>query len=77
MGEMIYKELVMLIENNYWQYIMDISKSTFLNLETVEQAIEFLNIEYSNISFDLEINENEIYILTQDPIPCVNCQQSK
>jgi uncharacterized beta-barrel protein YwiB (DUF1934 family) len=73
MGKMNYKELVMIKVDNNWQYIMNISKTINLNIEFVEQATNFLNLEYSNINFDIDITDKEIYILTENQLPCENC----
>lgn len=73
MGKMNYKELVMIYDGRYWQYVMDISKTIYLNIETENQVSNFINGEYSNLEYDLEFRQNEIYIITDEELPCKNC----
>lgn len=73
MGEM-RKELVMVFNGQIWDYVFDVSKSINENLDTNEKAIDFINLEMSNINFTIDINDNMMFILTTDEIPCVNCQ---
>ena len=73
MGEM-KKELVMVFNGQIWDYVFDVSKSINLNLDTNEKAIEFINLEMSNINFTIDMEGSMMFIITSDEIPCVNCQ---
>jgi hypothetical protein len=73
MGEMKYIELIMIFDGEFWQYVMDISKTIHLNINTEEKILNFISSEYSNINYDLEFKQKEIYIITDEKIPCKNC----
>jgi len=73
MGEM-RKELVMVFNGQSWDYVFDVSKSINENIDTNENAINFINLEMSNINFTIDIESSMMFIITNDEIPCVNCQ---
>ena len=73
MGEM-RKELVMVFNVHSWDYVFDVSKSINENIDTNENAINFINLEMSNINFTIDIESSMMFIITNDEIPCVNCQ---
>ena len=70
---MIYKELIMIKNGIYWQYVMDIGKTIKLNLLTLEDVINFINNEFTNLHFEIEYTDTEFYIITENKLPCKNC----
>jgi hypothetical protein len=72
MGEIIYKELVAIKTGNMWFYTMDrsITNNQFV---TIEEIRTIINQEYSSFNVTIDERDNEIYILSENPIPCKNC----
>jgi hypothetical protein len=72
MGEIIYKELVAIKTGNMWFYTMDrsITNNQFV---TIEEIRTIINQEYSLFNVTIDERDNEIYILSENPIPCKNC----
>jgi hypothetical protein len=75
----MYKELVLIKnEQNFWNYVFDISKSIHKNIFTYDEIIKFLKTEFENLSeSDILILDSEVYIVTDNPIECVNCGNEK
>lgn len=75
----MYKELALLKNfNGSWDYIFDISKTEINPILQIEDAITFLISEFDLLNHDdILVEENEIFILTTDPLPCFNCGDSK
>lgn len=69
------KQLVMVKDiNNNWSYIFDISLTERRNAsdqEAVGILQNDLNIDVNSIL----IEENEIYVLLDEEIPCRNCEE--
>jgi len=69
------KQLVMVKDiNNNWSYILDISLTERLSVSDQEAIVILqndLNIDVNSIL----IEENEIYVLLNEPIPCRNCEE--
>ena len=69
------KQLVMVKDiNNNWSYIFDISLTERRNVsdqEAVGILQNDLNIDVNSIL----IEENEIYVLLDEEIPCRNCEE--
>lgn len=72
MGEIIYKELVAIKTNGMWFYTMDrsITNNQFV---TIEEIRSIINQEYSSFNVTIDEREKEIYIISETPIPCKNC----
>jgi hypothetical protein len=75
----MYKELVLIKnEQNFWNYVFDISKSIHKNISTNNEIIEFVKIEFENLSeSNILILDSEVYIVTDTAIECVNCGSEK
>jgi phage-related protein len=79
MGKMMYRELVM-IKNlrDSWDFTFDVSKTEFANIYTIDECISFLLSEFDFINTDdIVINTDEIYLNLKEPLPCINCGNSK
>lgn len=74
MGEMIYKELVMVKFGEYWQHVFNKSLTNEKNIITFNQCKEILEVEFQTLINKeiLQIN-NEIYLLSDVEISCINC----
>lgn len=76
MGEIIYRELMMtkFIEPGLWTYTMDRSKTEGQNIDTFEKAKVIIDADYaSKLTYTLEEVGDEIYMISEQPIPCRNC----
>jgi hypothetical protein len=76
MGEIVYKELMMTRFNNSssWTYVMERSKTEGKNIDTFEKAKAIIDEDYSSIiTYTLEEISNEIYMVTEQLLPCRNC----
>ncbi len=72
MGKM-KKELVMVFNGEMWDYVFDISKSIYANLDTDKKAIDFINMQMETIDFSINIENNMMFIITDNEMPCNNC----
>lgn len=78
MGEIIHRELMMVkfINSNFWTYVMDRSKTEGQNIDTFEKAKNIIDADYAPIlTYMLEEIENEIYMISEQSIPCRNCNR--
>jgi hypothetical protein len=67
------KELVMIKVNDSWNFIINISKTINQQI-TTDLAVSIIEEHYkSRITYTLEIGDNEIYLITNEVIPCENC----
>jgi hypothetical protein len=67
------KELVMIKVNDSWNFIINISKTINQQI-TTDLAVSIIEEHYKNrITYTLEIGDNEIYLITNEVIPCENC----
>jgi hypothetical protein len=67
------RELIMIKINDSWEFIFDISKTINLVVDDT-LAFSIINEIYGeNTEYQLEIINNEMYIITEQVIPCVNC----
>ena len=76
MGEITYKELMMtkFIDSDLWTYVMDRSKTEEKNIDTFEKAKVIIDADYaSTITYTLVEEDNKIYMITDQPLPCRNC----
>lgn len=70
----MYKELIFIKNNDKWDYVFDVSLTENNPTFTEDGVINFLLKEYDFLKKDdIEIFENEIYILTENQLPCKNC----
>jgi hypothetical protein len=64
-----------MFENRRWLVIYDISKTINLVVDDT-LAFSIINEIYGgNIEYQLEIVNDEMYIITEQVIPCVNCSE--
>ena len=69
------KQLVMVKDiNNNWSYIFDISLTERRNVSDKE-AIGILQNDLTIDVNSILIEENEIYVLLDEEIPCRNCEE--
>jgi hypothetical protein len=69
----MYKELILVKNNNFWDYVFDISKSIDKNISTNDDIINFVTTEFKDYSYsDILILENEVYIMLNDKLDTVN-----
>ncbi len=75
MGKVMDKELILIKNiNNTWDFVFDIAKTINNPLNTNEDCINFLLNEFSFLKLnDILIDNEEIYILLEEPLPCANC----
>jgi len=67
------RELVMIKIDDSWDFIINISKTINKQVDT-DLAISIIEEHYKDrITYTLEIGENEIYIISDEVIPCENC----
>jgi hypothetical protein len=67
------KELVMIKVNDSWDFIINISKTINKQVDT-DLAVSIIEEHYKNrITYTLEIGDNEIYLISDEVIPCENC----
>ena len=68
------KQLVMVKDiNNNWSYIFDISLTERRNVSD-QEAIGILQNDLTIDVNSILIEENEIYVLLDEEIPCRNCE---
>lgn len=61
--------------NDSWDFIHDISKTVGKEVDDT-LALSILNEVYSpSISYEVEITDTEIFILTEQEVPCANCPE--
>ena len=66
--------MVKFINSNFWTYVMDRSKTEGQNIDTFEKAKAIIDADYaSELTYTLEEGENEIYMVSEQSIPCRNC----
>ena len=81
MGEIIYKELMMvrsvnLTDQGLWTYVMDRSKTEGQNIDTFEKAKAIIDADYASLlTYTLEETGNEINMISDQLIPCRNCER--
>jgi hypothetical protein len=69
------KQLVMVKDiNNNWSYIFDISLTERRNVSD-QEAIGILQNDLTIDVNSILIEENEIYVLLDEEIPCRNCEE--
>ena len=69
------RELIMIKINDSWEFIYDISKTINLVVDDT-LAFSIINEIYGgSIEYQLEIVNDEMYIITEQVIPCVNCSE--
>lgn len=66
-----FKELVAIKRGEMWFYTMNRSL-TNNQLVTIEQIRTIINQEYPSLV--IEEREDEVYIVSDSPIPCKNCE---
>lgn len=67
------RELVMIKVNDNWDFVVDISKTVNKQVDT-DLALSIIDEHYKNrITYTLDIGDNEIYLISEEPIPCENC----
>lgn len=79
MGEIIYKELMMVkfVGSSTWTYVMNRSKTEGQNIDTFEKAKNIIDEDYADkFTYTLEEIGNEIYMTTPEQIPCKNCDSN-
>lgn len=61
--------------NGGWDFIHDISKTEGKEVDDT-LALSILNDVYgSSIIYEVEITDTEIYILSDQEVPCTNCSE--
>lgn len=71
------KQLIMIKDiNNNWSYIFNVSLTEGLNLSD-QEAITILQNELNIDVNSILIEENEIYVLLDEEIPCINCEEEE
>lgn len=69
------KQLVMVKDiNNNWSYIFDISLTERRNVSD-QEAVGILQNDLTIDVNSILIEENEIYVLLDEEIPCRNCEE--
>jgi hypothetical protein len=75
----MYKELVM-IKNyrNSWDYIFDVSITELNPIYTTDDAINLIKLKLIGEDIcEFIVSDDEIYIITNIPIECKNCGDTK
>jgi hypothetical protein len=78
MGQMTYKELVMLKNNlGGWDYVLNIAITEEFPIYTTDDAITLINTALGEVINDYVVTDSEIFVITSTPIGCKNCGDPK
>lgn len=74
----MYKELIFVNNQNKWNFVLDISLTEHKNLYEVEDVQNFINSYFNSVDIvDILIDAGEVFLVTNQPIPCFNCSETK
>ena len=73
----MYRELAFIKVDDKWIFIHNIGETELMESITNEDFVSIVERNFILDSYELEINEDTLYVLSNSPIDCVNCQESK
>lgn len=73
----MYRELAFIKIEDKWIFIHNVGETEPMENITNEDFFSIVERNFILDSYELEINEDTLYVLSDSPIDCINCQENK